>query len=169
MRQATLPATIRPMAIDDIPAVVAIDRMSFTLPWPERSYRYELMDNPASWFFVAELEAEEDTRILGYVGFWLIADEVHVSTIGVHPDFRRQGIGDRLLRTALEKAKQFGAEMATLEVRASNDGAIQLYQRYGFEIVGRRRDYYHDNHEDAILMTLHHLPESWPRLEGGHR
>jgi len=157
------------MTVDDIPAVVAIDRMSFTLPWQERSYRYELTENAASWFFVAELGAGEETRIIGYVGFWLIADEVHISTIAVHPDFRRQGVGERLLRTALEKAKQFGAEMATLEVRASNFGAIELYQRYGFEIVGRRRGYYHDNHEDAILMTLYHLPKSWPALEGGHR
>jgi ribosomal-protein-alanine N-acetyltransferase len=157
------------MTVDDIPAVVAIDRMSFTLPWPERSYRYELTENAASWFFVAELAGEEETRVLGYVGFWLVADEVHISTIAVHPEFRRQGIGELLLRTALEKAKQFGAEMATLEVRASNHGAIQLYQLYGFEVVGRRKGYYHDNQEDAILMTLHHVPRRWPRSEGGLR
>jgi ribosomal-protein-alanine N-acetyltransferase len=85
--------------------------------------------------------------------------------LAIHPEFRRQGIAEDLLVTALEKARAEGAQSALLEVRAENQAAQALYQKYGFEMVGRRERYYKDNHEDAILMTLHHLPvEPVPRI-----
>jgi ribosomal-protein-alanine N-acetyltransferase len=99
--------------------------------------------------------------ILGYIGFWYIVDEAHISTLAVHPSERRTGIGEGLLLHAMEDAESLGAEVVTLEVRGSNQPAIMLYQKFGFEIVGRRPRYYKDNGEDAILMLLKDLPRWW--------
>lgn len=145
------------MTLADIPEVVAIDRLSFSLPWPERSYRYELTENSASRLIVAEVSASPRARVVGYVGLWLLVDEAHVSTIAVHPSDRGRGIGEALLLAALDLAGRLGAEVATLEVRASNAAAQALYQKHGFSVVGRRPGYYKDNQEDAVLMTLHEL------------
>jgi len=142
---------IQEMSLEDIPAVLEIDQVSFSNPWPERSYRYELTDNPAAQLFVAKLS---DGTIVGYLGYWLIGDEVHISTFAVHPEYRMHGIGEDLLRYALSAASDKGADVATLEVRESNDPAIALYEKLGFDEVGSRNGYYRDNKEDAILMTL---------------
>ena len=152
--------SIREMTIEDIPAVLEIDRDSFPNPWPERSYRYELINNPAAQLFVVKLD---DGAVVAYLGYWLIADEVHISTFAVKPDFRMQGIGEDLLRSALLSAIEKGARVATLEVRESNDSAIKLYEKLGFEVVGNRAGYYRDNNEDATLMTLHDLGVLMPR------
>ena len=141
---------IQKMTLEDIPTVLEIDRVSFSNPWPERSYRYELTDNPAARLFVAKLD---DGAVIGYLGYWLIGDEVHISTFAVQPEFRMQGIGEDLLRSALAAAAEKGARVATLEVRESNDPAVKLYEKLGFEVVGSRPRYYRDNDEDAILMT----------------
>ncbi len=139
------------MLLEDVPAVLEIDRVSFSNPWPERSYRYEITDNPAAQLFVATLD---DGTLVGYLGYWLFGDEVHISTFAVHPEFRLQGIGVDLLKSALAAAAEKGAKVATLEVRESNDPAIALYEKLGFEEIGSRNGYYRDNNEDAILMTL---------------
>jgi ribosomal-protein-alanine N-acetyltransferase len=152
------PFDIRPMALEDIPAVLEIDRQSFPIPWPDRSYRYELTENSASHMLVA-ISRSPRPLILGYVGFWLIIDEAHISTLAVAPEVRGQGIGRRLLEASLEQARQLGAAMATLEVRVSNQRAIDLYQQHGFAVVGRRRRYYRDNNEDALLMSIGRLDE----------
>ena len=146
--------SIQEMLLEDIPAVLEIDRVSFSNPWPERSYRYELTDNPAAQLFVAKLD---DGAVVAYLGYWLIADEVHISTFAVHPEFRLNGIGEDLLRMALSDAQMKGAQIATLEVRESNAAAISLYEKLGFEVVGNRKGYYRDNNEDAILLTLNDI------------
>jgi len=147
---------IRKMMLDDIEQVVAIDRVSFSLPWPERSFRFELTDNPASRCWVAEV----DGKIVGMIVVWLIVDEVHVATIATHPEFRRQGIAKNLLSYALQYMSTEGAQSSFLEVRASNLAAQDLYRKFGFEESGVRRRYYRDNDEDAILMTLSAIPET---------
>jgi [ribosomal protein S18]-alanine N-acetyltransferase len=147
---------IRKMTLDDIEQVVAIDRVSFSLPWPERSFRFELTDNPASRCWVAEV----DGKIAGMIVVWLIVDEVHVATIATHPEFRRQGIAKTLLFYALQHMSTEGAQSSFLEVRASNLAAQDLYRKFGFEESGVRRRYYRDNGEDAILMTLSAIPEA---------
>ncbi len=146
--------SIREMTLEDISAVLEIDRVSFSNPWPERSYRYELTDNPAAQLFVAKLD---DDTIVAFLGYWLIADEVHISTFAVHPEFRMHGIGEDLLKRAMSVAYEKGAHLATLEVRESNDAAISLYEKMGFEVVGSRDGYYRDNNEDAVLMTLEQI------------
>ncbi|MCJ7661668.1 MAG: ribosomal protein S18-alanine N-acetyltransferase [Anaerolineales bacterium] len=151
---------IRPMLMDDLEQVKVIDRLSFSMPWSDNAYRYEIMENPASLLLVAEAEsANRDIRVCGMVVVWLILDETHIATLGVHPDYRGLGIGKQLLNVALEESARQGANLATLEVRDSNKVAQKIYRKFGFENVGRRRRYYQDNREDAILMTLNSLKE----------
>jgi ribosomal-protein-alanine N-acetyltransferase len=146
------------MRLDDIEQVKAIDYLSFSLPWPENAYRYEVVENPASLSWVAETDITGgEKKICGMVVIWLILDETHVATLAVHPDYRGQGIGKQLLGVALGASVQKGAQLATLEVRESNLVAQNIYRDFGFQTVGRRRRYYKDNFEDAVLMTLRSL------------
>jgi ribosomal-protein-alanine N-acetyltransferase len=107
--------------------------------------------------------AEADGRILGTLVLWLILDEAHIATIATHPDFRRQGIGERILIEALRAAYAEGARRAFLEVRAGNAAAQAMYRKYGFDVTGLRPHYYKDNNEDAVLMTLESLTENLVR------
>lgn len=145
---------IRHMTLDDIGQVVAIDKVSFSLPWPERSFRFEVTDNPASRAWVAELNG----NIVGMIVAWLFLDEAHIATIATHPNFRRQGIASSLLIYALQTMLNEGALSAILEVRAGNTAAQEMYRKFGFEEAGCRPRYYKDNGEDAILMRLSNLP-----------
>ncbi len=149
---------LRPMRLADVEAVHAIDALSFSLPWSERSYRFELTENHSASLYVAEHQVSETERwVVGMIATWLILDEAHIGTIAVHPDFRGHGIGRRLLAHCLYEMVSRGAEQAMLEVRRSNLTAQRLYERFGFEVVGIRPRYYHDNQEDALLMTLKRL------------
>jgi len=141
------------MTLEDIPAVVELDKLSFTLPWPERSFRFEITENPASrcWVF------EDDKKIVGMIVAWMLVDEAHVATIATHPDHRRQGIARKLLTYALRYMSKEGAVTSFLEVRESNHAAQEMYRKFGYEAVGRRKRYYKDTDEDAILMTLNEL------------
>jgi len=144
---------IRRMTLADVPAVHEIDVLSFSLPWPERSFKFEVAENPVSRGWVAEV----DGRIAAMLVGWFIVDEVHIATIATHPDFRRQGIGEKLMIAALVAARAEGATRAFLEVRAGNLGAQALYKKYGFLVDGVRPGYYKDNNEDAVLMSLNGL------------
>lgn len=141
---------IRPMTHEDLDRVLEIDRQSFSVPWTARSYRFELERNPVSQLFVAEL----DGHVIGYIGLWVLVDEGHISTLAVDPQHRRQGIATRLIEVGLRTLVERGVKLASLEVRESNEAAQELYARFGFEVVGRRRAYYRDNREDALTMAL---------------
>ena len=155
--------TIRRMTLDDLPVVVELDKLSFTLPWPERSFRFELTDNPASRCWVVEL----DGKVVGMLVAWMLVDEAHIATLATHPDYRRQGIARKLLTYALRYMSKEGAVTSFLEVRESNLAAREMYRKFGYDEVGRRNHYYKDNSEDAILMTLNGLERfSFGRLEG---
>jgi [ribosomal protein S18]-alanine N-acetyltransferase len=143
-------AVIRRMTLVDVPAIHEIDTLSFSLPWTERSFRFELTENPVSRGWVAEV----DGKISAMLVLWFIVDEAHIATIAVHPGFRRQGIGEQILIHALRAARAEGARRAFLEVRAGNAAAQAMYLKYGFEVVGVRPHYYRDNNEDALLMNL---------------
>jgi ribosomal-protein-alanine N-acetyltransferase len=153
----------------DIPSVLEIDQLSFPIPWSERTYKYELDNNRASTLRVAEVNENGVQRIIGYIGYWFIIDEAHISTIAVHPDFRRLGVGDLLFRAALNSAIEDGALIMTLEVRVSNHNAVNLYRKYGFEVIGDRPRYYRDNNEDALIMALNELKSVKVELDGGGR
>ncbi len=156
--------TIRKMTLEDIPAVIDLDHKSFSLPWPERSFRFEVTENPASHCWVAEM----DEKVVGMIVVWLIVDEAHVATIATHPDFRRQGIAKRLLSHALLRLIEEGARSSFLEVRESNLAAQEMYRKFGYEETGRRRRYYSDNDEDAILMNLNSLKPERLLFEDEH-
>jgi ribosomal-protein-alanine N-acetyltransferase len=141
---------IRRMRLEDVPAVHTIDELSFSMPWPERSFKFEVTENPAARAWVAE----SDGRVVAMLVLWLIVDEAHIATIATHPDFRRQGIGEQLLLHSLKAARAEGAKLAFLEVREGNSVAQSMYSKYRFEVTGRRPRYYKDNQEDALLMTL---------------
>jgi [ribosomal protein S18]-alanine N-acetyltransferase len=145
---------VRRMTVEDVQIAHEIDTSSFTLPWPERSFRFEVTDNPASRCWAAEL----DGQVVGILILWMILDEAHIATLATHPAHRRKGIAEQLLITALNKAYEEGARSALLEVRAGNVAAQTLYHKFGFEEVGTRKRYYKDNDEDAVLMTLERLP-----------
>ncbi len=146
------------MTLDDVGRVRAIDALSFTMPWSERTYRFELTENPNSSDWVAEVIQPDGAReVVGILITWIILDEAHVATLAIHPDYRKRGIGQRLLAHGLLVAHERGAALAYLEVRRSNLAAQAMYQRFGFKIVGERKKYYQDNQEDALLMTLEYL------------
>jgi ribosomal-protein-alanine N-acetyltransferase len=146
-------ATIRKMTLADLEQVVAIDQLSFSLPWPARSFQFELTDNPASRCWVTEV----DGRIAAMLVAWFIVDEIHIATFATHPDFRRQGLGKKLLLHTLNSAREEGAVTSFLEVRKNNTVAQEMYRKFGFMESGRREKYYKDNDEDAILMALENL------------
>lgn len=157
MDAPTFTTTIRSMRVEDVPEVYALDVLSFNLPWTQRSFLYEVKENTNSRNWVVESFLSGRKRLVAMLVMWLILDEVHIATLAVHPEFRQQGIASRLLQTALNAAYDEGARRAFLEVRAGNVAALAMYRKLGFEMVGRRPRYYHDNNEDALLMTLEHL------------
>jgi [ribosomal protein S18]-alanine N-acetyltransferase len=146
--------SIRRMKLEDVEQVHQLDVISFSLPWPERSFRYELTENLSSRMWVVETAIETGIRVIGMLGLWLIVDEVHIGTLAIHPDFRKQGIAQRLLITSLLAACKEGAAKAYLEVRKGNLAAQALYTKFGFKISGIRPRYYSNNGEDALMMTL---------------
>ena len=156
------PVIIRSMTAEDIPQVSAVDRLSFSMPWPKSAYEYELKENPLSLLWVAESQAaKQDSAVIGMIVVWLIVDEAHIATIAVLPEYRSQGIARRLLTIALQAIVQRDYRIATLEVRAGNLAAQNLYRQFGFETVGIRPKYYRDNNEDALIMTVDHLDQAY--------
>src|SRR5262245_31104166 len=150
--------TIAAMHLGDLDTVHAIERASFRTPWPPNAYRSELETNRLANYLVARADGE----IVGYGGMWLMVDEAHITTFAVHPAWRRQRIGERLLLASPALASARQAHEATLEVRLSNLAARRLYEKYGFRPVGLRPRYYSDDNEDALIMTTEPLTE--PRM-----
>jgi len=144
---------VEPMRLDDLPEVHAIERASFTSPWPPNAYRSEIESNRLATYLVARV----DGRIVAYGGMWLMVDEAHITTFAVHPAWRRQHIGERILLAFLDLALDRRAHEATLEVRLSNLAARRLYEKFGFRPVGLRPRYYSDDNEDALIMTTETL------------
>ena len=144
-----LPITIAPMQAADLDEVDAIERHSFKAPWPRQVFADEL---GRSW---ARIEcARHADRVVGFVDYWLVADEVHLLAIAAHPDHRRRGVGAALLDHLLAVARATRAALVTLEVRRTNHPAITLYEQRGFVRVGVRPAYYQEDGEDAVVMTL---------------
>lgn len=141
--------SIIPMTRRDLDRVVEIERQCFPTAWRREAYERELLNENARY-----LVARVGQRIVGYCGMWVIAPEAHITTLAVEPQYRRRGIGERLLAALLEAAQDMGADRATLEVRESNVAAQSLYRKYGFEAVAYLRGYYPDTREDAVVMWL---------------
>ena len=170
-----VPYQVEPMQWSDVPDVMVIERQAFTLPWSDYTYQHEILENHHSHYFVARhthgraaarpawltrLFGRPAAPIVGYGGFWLVVDESHISTIASSAEWRGRGIGELMLLAMVERSIELGAVMVTLEVRASNTVAQNLYRKYGLAVVGRRLHYYRDNNEDADLMTVDHIQDA---------
>jgi ribosomal-protein-alanine N-acetyltransferase len=149
----SVPVVVEPMRMGDVSAVLEIERLSFNAPWPAYAFEQELTANRLAHYVVAR----NDERVVGFGGIWLMVDEAHITTFGVHPDHRRQGVGRRLLLRLAEMAIELGTARMTLEVRVSNAPAQALYGSFGFRVAGRRIAYYSDDGEDALVMTTPEL------------
>ncbi len=147
----------------DIATVQEIEREIFSTPWPKNAYYRELASRSSAHYVVLRQEgtvempagfrgAELDPTIIGYGGMWRMYDEAHVTTIGVRRDVHHRGYGRIMFAGLVQAAYDMGAKWVTLEVRTSNDNAMRMYEAFGFKVIGRRKGYYTDNGEDAIVM-----------------
>ena len=150
MRLREIDIQIEPMGKEDIPEVLAIERLSFSSPWTKGMFWSELEDNPFSYSYVAR----STQRVVGYVCFWIIHEEEHLLNLAVHPEYRRFGIGETLLRHAIVEGGKKGVKLILLEVRSSNEIAKKLYEKLGFKVIGLRCGYYDKPKDDAVIMAL---------------
>ena len=139
---------IRRMTLEDIPAVVEIEKACFSLPWSEKSFE-DSLSREDTVFLVCSEEC-----VTGYMGLYLSFDEASVTNVAVSPEFRKKGYGEALVTAAKEFAKEAGVESIFLEVRQSNAPALSLYKKLGFEELGIRKKFYEHPVEDAIIMKV---------------
>lgn len=180
---------LRPMRLDDIAQVVAIDRVAFPTPWTANVYRYEIAQNslssmvvltaahppppfPANGqgrmtrllkYFQRNGPAVPGDKVLGYGGFWFSRQEAHISTIASHPDYRGRSLGELLLASMIRRGLNMRAAVISLEVRVGNDPAIALYEKYHFQEFGIKQRYYRDNGEDAYDMRVSPINAAYRR------
>jgi ribosomal-protein-alanine N-acetyltransferase len=148
--------SIERMNEHDLVEVCSIEEMSDLSAWGWDAYHAEMQSPIDTVMLVARIQsAAHEYEIAGFIVARLIAAELHVNNVAVRPEFRGRGIGSVLLQTTLGLAQRRKASIAQLEVRAGNEAAQKLYKRCGFEVVGRRRDYYRAPTEDALLMSLY--------------
>jgi [ribosomal protein S18]-alanine N-acetyltransferase len=136
----------------DIPAVLVIERLSFSNPWSEMTFRGEIQNKGIS--FPVVIVHEPDEKVAGYIVYWHIRDEVQINNFALHPDFRGLGIGEAALRIILKEVNEKDAAFVTMEVRPSNTPAVSLYKKLGFKVLGVRKGYYSNPPEDAYVMGL---------------
>jgi ribosomal-protein-alanine N-acetyltransferase len=146
----SLALEIQPLTPDDLSAALELDQACFGGLWNLEAYQREL-ESPNTEL-LGLFSNFSSSRMLGMGCFWSIVDEAHITIVAVHPHYHRQGLGAALLYSLLVTAYDRGLERATLEVRVSNSAAISLYQKFGFKTAGRRRGYYRDNGEDALVL-----------------
>ena len=142
------PLSAAPMTLDDLDEVLAIERVSFQTPWSRGAFRYELTQNRVAHSVV--MRSGRD--LVGYLCLWEIGHEIHITNLAVRPDFRRRGVARALLGAMLDDGRRRGVELAFLEVRPTNIEALALYESLGFRMIGRRKGYYFDTGEDALVM-----------------
>jgi [ribosomal protein S18]-alanine N-acetyltransferase len=140
--------SVDPMRPEDLDEVLVIERASFSMPWSRGAFLYEIQQNRVARCWIMR----EEAMVVGYLCLWEVADEVHITNIAVRPESRRRGLGRTLLGGVLDDARQRQIRLVVLEVRPSNTQARTLYESFGFRVVGRRRGYYYDTGEDALVM-----------------
>jgi ribosomal-protein-alanine N-acetyltransferase len=159
------PISIAAMALDDLDEVLDIERVSFQTPWSRSAFRYELTQNRVARSVVLRVGGE----LAGYVCLWEIGHEIHITNLAVHPRFRRRGVARALLGQTMEDARRSGVELLFLEVRPTNGEALALYESFGFSVIGRRKGYYFDTGEDALVMEARLDAETARQSGGSHQ
>ena len=155
--------TIEPVQPSDLSEVLVIERGSFVAPWSRAAFEAELEKPYANLYLARSGSGEKAGAVIGYICFWLVADEIQVVNVAVHMAWRRRGIGKRLMRYALERAYEAGANVAVLEVRRSNEAARALYEGLGFHAVRERPGYYPELREPAVVLEMN-LDKRWSEL-----
>lgn len=138
------------MEEEDLPEVLQIEKLCYPNPWREMTFRGEIYNQPISFPFVFVHKYQR--RIIGYIIFWCIKERAQINNIAVHPDFRRMGIAEAVMRQVLDQIRKAGTELVTLEVRPSNIAARSLYKKLDFEVIGIRENYYNNPPENALIM-----------------
>lgn len=154
--------TAAPMAVSDLDQVLDIERASFPTPWTRAAFCYEIEQNKVAR--CTAMRARGD--VVGYLCFWEIGHEIHITNLAVHPEWRRRGVARRLLAAALAEGIARGVTLAFLEVRPSNTRALALYESLGFQVIGRRNGYYFDTGEDALVMEARLGGDAAPAVAG---
>lgn len=138
---------IETMNAAHVAQIAQLEKICFSDPWSEKSVASELNNPLALW-----LTAVEGERVTGYIGSQTVMDETDMMNVAVHPDFRRRGIAEALVNELVARLKSRESRSLTLEVRASNLSAITLYEKLGFSQIGRRKNYYRNPREDALIL-----------------
>ena len=172
---------IEPLELErDLEDIIALEARCFTNPTTREMLRYEVQSSdvlhayvmrPASGPAPPSADRQERGELVAWCAVWLIFDELHINTLAVHPDWRRRGLASQLLTHVLDDAVRLGADKATLEVRESNEGARRLYERFGFEVGGVRKEYYRQPVENALIlwrMDLRSSSEGTPNNPNSH-
>jgi len=144
-----MPFSIRRMKKSDLEEILSIEKKSFLSPWSRSAFETEIQ---ADYSYPLILTSSDSTQILGYLCCWLILNECYILNLSIHVEYQRRGLASQLIEYLFEFCKQKGAHHFFLEVRESNQKAISLYKKFGFEIYGNRKCYYTDTGEDALLM-----------------
>jgi [ribosomal protein S18]-alanine N-acetyltransferase len=133
----------------DLDGVLHVEAESFSNPWTRAMYAWELQNRSVCHIYVVRTDA---CPVAAFCAFWLVFDEIHINNVAVLPEMRGHGMGTTLLQHVLSEGRRLGAKRATLEVRASNEGALRLYDRLGFYVAATRRNYYSNPVEDALIL-----------------
>ena len=139
---------VRRAEAKDVDRIAELEIECFTTPWTRESVYQDVVENPRALYVVAEIEG----LVIGYAGIWSIVDEGHITNVAVDPKFRKLHVGSAIISVLLDVTQKAGVERHTLEVRRSNEPAIKLYEKFGFEVAGERKGYYQDEGEDALIM-----------------
>lgn len=140
----------REMKEEDIDQVLVIEHASFSTPWSKEAFYNELNKNR----FALYLVLEDQGKVVGYCGTWIVIDEAHITNVAMLPEYRGKGLGEATMKKLIEVAKEKGVKTMTLEVRVSNHVAQSLYRKLGFQDGGIRKNYYTDNQEDGLVMWV---------------
>lgn len=153
-----------PMTVADVPQVTAVETQAFPAPRSAAFYQQEVTQNHYANYRVIHAMSTTavgaEALVVAYGGYWLMGDDAHIIAIAVHPGWRKRGLAEWLMLELAALAWQQGATVVTLEMRASNIAARALYRKLGFQEVGRRKHYYRDNNEDALLFSLEGLQDA---------
>lgn len=155
MNKRILSVKIKKMHQDDLDQVMEIEALAYpNHHWSKDSFYQELNNKLAHYYCVVDTNTN---RILAYIGYWQIYEEAHITTLAVHPDFRKSQLAHILLITLIDDCYKQMIKYITLEVRESNIAAISLYEKFGFVSIGQRKKYYQDNNENALIMFTENI------------